>query len=123
MRKFLLRAFALNYIFGSYSVLRCATWAFPTFALYIIADVFKAAPLNYIFLGIFVIMLLISFIYFRLFPIKESEVELLSENQKIQYLYKTKGEYNPIKKSDNILLLLLPIVSLIAVVVCQIYLK
>lgn len=118
MRKFLLRAFALNYIFGSYSVLRCATWAFPTFALYIISDVFKAVPLNYIFLGLFVILLLISFIYFRLFPIKESEVELLSENQKVQYLYKTTGEYKPIKKSDNILLLLLPIVSLIAVVVC-----
>ena len=119
MRKFLLRAFALNYIFGSYSVLRCATWAFTTFALYIISDVFKEVPLNYIFLGLFGIMLLISFIYFRLFPIKESEVELLSENQKVQYLYKTTGEYKPIKKSDNILLLLLPIVSLIAVVVCM----
>jgi len=118
MRKFLLRGFSLNYIFGNYSVLRSATWMFPALAGYIICDVLKITPLNYIFLGLFVVMALISFVYFRLFPIKDEELGMLSENQKLQYIYKTRGEYRAVDKSDNILFLLFPLASLLAVVIC-----
>ena len=114
MRKFILRLFSLNYIFGNYSVLRSATIMFPTFAMYFICDFLKITPLNYIFLGLFILFCLISFVYLRLFPIKESEVALLSENQKLQYIFKTTGEYKPVEKSDNILLLIIPLLSLIA---------
>lgn len=118
MRKFLLRGFSLNYIFGNYSALRSATWMFPAFAGYIICDVLKITPLNYVFLGLFVVMTLISFVYLKIFPIKEEEIDLLSENQKLQYIFKTTGEYRSVEKSDNILLLLFPLASLIAVIIC-----
>lgn len=114
MRKLILRVFSLNYIFGNYSVLRSDTIMFPTFVLYFICDFLKVTPMNYIFLGLFILFALISFIYLRLFPIKESEVELLSENQKKQYKFKTTGVYEPVEKSDNILLLIIPLLSLIA---------
>ena len=113
MRKFILRVFSLNYIFGNYSVLRSATIMFPTFAMYFICDFLKITPLNYIFLGLFLLFCLISFVYLKIFPIKESEVDLLSENQKKQYKFKTTGDYEPVDKSDNILLLIIPLLSLI----------
>lgn len=118
MRKFILRVFSLNYIFGNYSVLRSATIMFPTFAMYFICDFLKITPLNYIFLGLFIMFCLISFVYLKLFPIKESEVELLSENQKLQYLFKTTGEYKPVEKSDSYWLLVIPLASLIAAAIC-----
>ena len=118
MRKIILRAFSLNYIFGNYSILRSATIMFPTFAMYFICDFLKITPLNYIFLGLFILFFLISFVYLKIFPIKETEVDLLSENQKLQYIFKTTGEYKPVEKSDNILLLIVPILSLIAAAIC-----
>lgn len=118
MRKIILRVFSLNYIFGNYSVLRSATIIFPTFAMYFICDFLKVTPLNYIFLGLFILFCLISFVYLRIYPIKESEVELLSENQKLQYKFKTTGFYEPVEKSDNILLLIIPLVSLITAAIC-----
>lgn len=118
MRKFILRAFTLNYIFGNYSVLRSATWIFPNVALFIIFDSLHMTPWNYIFLGVAIILLLISFIYLKLYPIKDEEVNLLSENQQFQYEYLKTGIYKPVNKSDNILLLLLPLISFIAVIVC-----
>ncbi len=118
MRKLILRVFSLNYIFGNYSVLRSATIMFPTFAMYFICDFLKITPLNYIFLGLFILFCLISFVYLKICPIKESEVALLSENQKLQYIFKTTGEYKPVEKSDNILLLIIPLLSLIAAAIC-----
>ena len=118
MRKIILRVFSLNYIFGNYSVLRSATIMFPTFALYFICDFLKVTPLNYLFLGLFILFALISFVYLKLFPIKESEVELLSENQKKQYKFKTTGIYEPVEKSDNILLIIIPLLSLITAAIC-----
>lgn len=118
MRKLILRVFSLNYIFGNYSVLRSATIMFPTFAMCFICDFLKITPLNYIFLGLFILFCLISFVYLKICPIKESEVALLSENQKLQYIFKTTGEYKPVEKSDNILLLIVPILSLIAAAIC-----
>ena len=118
MRKMILRVFSLNYIFGNYSVLRSATIMFPTFAMYFICDFLKITPLNYIFLGLFILFCLISFVYLKICPIKESEVALLSENQKLQYIFKTTGEYKPVEKSDNILLLIIPLLSLIAAAIC-----
>lgn len=118
MRKFILRVFSLNYIFGNYSVLRSATIMFPTFAMYFICDFLKITPLNYIFLGLFILLCLISFVYLKICPIKESEVDLLSENQKLQYKFKTTGVYEPVEKSDNILLLIIPLLSLIAAAIC-----
>lgn len=118
MRKIILRVFSLNYIFGNYSVLRSATIMFPTFAMYFICDFLKITPFNYIFLGLFILFCLISFVYLKICPIKESEVALLSENQKLQYIFKTTGEYKPVEKSDNILLLIIPLLSLIAAAIC-----
>lgn len=85
-RKFALKQFALDYITPLGNFLRVANWIFPGF---VSMGIFSIALPNNFLLAITMVYTLITvffgFVYFRIFPIKESEYTLLSENQKFTY--------------------------------------
>lgn len=85
-RKFIIRNFALDYITPIGNFVRAANWIFPGF---VSMGIFSVALKNDFWLHISMIYTLIAvffgFIYFRIFPIKESEYDLLSETQKYAY--------------------------------------
>ena len=87
-RKFIIRNFALDYITPIGNFVRAANWIFPGF---LSMGIFSVALKNDFWLHISMIYTLIAvffgFIYFRIFPIKESEYDLLSETQKYAYDY------------------------------------
>lgn len=85
-RKFILRNFALDYITPVGNFVRAANWIFPGFvAMGTFGVVFDNDTMVYVSLVYTLIAVFFGFIYFRLFPLKEEEYDLLSETQKYAY--------------------------------------
>lgn len=117
MRKLILNYFALGYTFKSFSILRAPVWIFSSIFLYMITAILGFKLLSYFFMGVFFLFVLIAFLYLNLFPITKNDIHLLTDNQWIQYSKLTQGEDRPIKKYDDIRILLIPGTLLILVFV------
>nr|DAI55968.1 MAG TPA: hypothetical protein [Bacteriophage sp.] len=120
MRKFLINYFALNYsvkVFGkTVSWVRAANVIFPLFVITGLLMTINTT-IAYCILPILAVSVFCGFVYFEIYPLKETEIDLLDNVQKYSYsIYYNK---NNAPKAYNSLLPLLvnPIIAIIAIII------
>jgi hypothetical protein len=120
MRKFLINYFALSYsvkVFGkTVNWVRAANIIFPLFVITGLLMVIND-KIAYCVLPILAISVFYGFVYFEIYPIKETEIDLLDDVQK--YSYSICYNKNNAPKAYNSLLPLLvnPIIAIIAIII------